>query len=387
MAFVFKYFGMFDPKNNHKFKGSFNPLLDEKVQFLDENGNTTTDAKQKKLLTAFEKEIDKELLLKAYRIMCLSRSQDDWQNKMQRLGKVLSFLTSTGQEACEVAYGLCIEQGKDWFSSAYRNNAAWLATGVPMHNIMLYWAGNEIGSKMPENVNTTPINIPIATQYSHATGLAFAEKYFGRDGVVFTTTGDGGSSEGEFYEAMNFAKLHEVPAIFCVENNQFAISTPRVKATKALNFAVKAIAVGMRSIKVDGNDFLACYAVCKEAANAARAGEGPSMIEFETYRLGPHSSSDDPSIYRDPQDYEAALKRDPLIRMRKYLIAKGYWSEAEQKALDKEQKDYVKKEFKLLEKTNVVALKDVFQYNYEKMPLHLEEQYEEARTFFPDADK
>ena len=276
MAFKFKYFGAFDPAKNYKFVGGFNPLHDEKLQFLDEHGTVTTNPKLKKIMP----QLEKDFLLKAYRLMCLSRAQDDWQNKMQRLGKVLSFLTSTGQEACEVAYGLCVEQGKDWFSSAYRNNAAWLATGVPMHNIMLYWAGNEIGSKMPENIKTTPINIPIATQYSHATGLAFAEKYFGRDGVVFTTTGDGGSSEGEFYEAMNFAKLHEVPAIFCVENNQFAISTPRVKATKALNFAVKAIAVGMRSIKVDGNDFLACYAVAKEAADAARAGLGPSMIEI-----------------------------------------------------------------------------------------------------------
>ncbi|AGM24860.1 pyruvate dehydrogenase (acetyl-transferring) E1 component subunit alpha [Spiroplasma chrysopicola] len=352
----------------------FNALKNEKLQIMDNTG--------KILKPELMPKISDEDILTAYKLMCLSRRQDDFQNKVQRQGRMLSFLSSTGQEAAEVAYAMQIIKGKDWFSPAYRNNAAWLTAGIPMRNIMLYWCGNEMGAKTPEGINVLPVNIPIATQYSHATGLAFAEKYNKTGGVVLTTTGDGGSSEGEFYEAMNFAKLHEVPAIFIVENNQFAISTPRKKATKAINFAVKGIAVGMRNILVDGNDFFAVYGAVQEAIALARKGEGPSLIECETYRIGPHSSADDPKVYRDEDNHQEQIKNDPLIRLKAYLIAKKKWSEQEQTKLDAEQDQFIKDEFAWVEANNNVDLKDIFAYTYEEMPNFLAKQYEEAKAFF-----
>lgn len=352
----------------------FNSLKNEMLQIMDATGKIVKPELMPK--------ISDDEVLTAYKLMCLSRRQDDFQNKIQRQGRMLSFLSSTGQEATEVAYGMQIIKGKDWFSSAYRNNSAWLATGVPMRNIMLYWCGNELGSKMPEGINTLPVNIPIATQYSHATGLAFAEKYSKRDGVVITTTGDGGTSEGEFYEAINFAQLHEVPAIFIVENNQYAISTPCRKATKAINFAVKGVAVGMRNILVDGNDFFAVYAAVQEAISFARKGEGPSLIECYTYRLGAHSSADDPKVYRDEKLHEESLKKDPLIRLKAYLIAQKKWSDKEQEKLDAEQDKFIKEEFAWVEANNNVSIHDIFAYTYAEMPKFLEEQYQEAEAFF-----
>lgn len=353
---------------------NFNSLNNEMVKIIDKDGNIIN----KHLMP----DISDINIIKAYKLMCLSRKQDEFQNKMQRQGRMLSFLGSTGQEAAEVAYGIQIIQGKDWFSPAYRNNAAWLATGVPMRNIMMYWCGNEIGSKMPEYIKTLPINIPIGTQYSHATGLGFAEKYNNTNGVVITTIGDGGSSEGEFYEAINFGKLHEVPVIYIVENNQWAISTPRYKATKSINFAIKAAAVGVRNILVDGNDFFAVYGVVKEAIKLARMGKGPSLIECHTYRLGAHSSSDDPKVYRPEKEFQEALLYDPLIRIKSYLINKRIWSNEMQKKLDLEQNEFIKNEFSWVEKNNIVDLRDIFQYTYFKMPDILEEQYQEAKEFF-----
>ncbi|AHF60776.1 pyruvate dehydrogenase [Spiroplasma mirum ATCC 29335] len=352
----------------------FDSLKNEMVQIMDKTGKIINPDLMPKIK-------DKDVV-EAYKLMCLSRKQDEFQNKIQRQGKMLSFLSSTGQEASEVAYAMQLIKGKDWFSPAYRNNAAWLAAGIPMRNIMLYWCGNELGTKTPEGINVLPVNIPIATQYSHATGLAFAEKYKGTDAVVITTTGDGGSSEGEFYEAMNFGKLHDVPAIYIVENNQYAISTPRKKATKAINFAVKAIGVGIRNVIVDGNDFFAVYGAVQEAIALARKGEGPSFIECNTYRLGAHSSADDPKVYRDEEQYQDALTKDPLIRMKAYLIDKKLWSEQDQEKLDKEQEEFIKNEFAWVEQNNVVELEDIFKYTYAEMPEFLQEQYEEAKAYF-----
>lgn len=357
-----------------KFINKFDPLKNERVQVLDEKGKVVNADLMPKIS-------DKELI-EAYKIMNLSRRQDSFQNNAQRQGRLLSFLSSTGQEACEVAYTLPLVKGQDWFVSGYRNNAAWLTMGMPVRNIMLYWAGNEMGGRAPEGVNSTPPNIIIGSQYSQATGIAFAEKFNKRKGVAVTTTGDGGMSEGETYEAMNFAKLHEVPVVFVCENNKWAISTPVVQATKAVNMAVKAIAVGMPSIKVDGNDFLASYAVAQEAIEFARTGNGPVLIEYDTYRLGAHSSSDDPKVYRPDGEFEEMEKFDPLIRLKAYMIEKGIWSDKDQTKLDQEQDDFIKAEFEWMEANKNYDLEDIFKYQYSELTPDLEEQLAEAKAFF-----
>jgi pyruvate dehydrogenase E1 component alpha subunit len=352
----------------------FDPLKDETVKVLDATGKVINPHLVPKISNAD--------LITAYKLMNLSRRQDDFQNKQQRLGRLLSFLSSTGQEASEVGYAMHLKKGVDYFCSGYRNNAAWLTTGIPVRNIMLYWVGNEYGARSPEGANVLPPNIVIGSQYSLATGLAFAEKYRKKPGVVLTTTGDGGTSEGETYEAMNFAKLHEVPVIFVVENNQWAISTPRVQATKALNFASKGIGVGMPGIKVDGNDFLAVYGVFAEAFDWVRSGKGPILVECDTYRLGAHSSSDNPDIYRPKDEYTEALKKDPLIRMKAYLESLKIWDEKAQQALDKEQDAHLNAEFKWMLENKDYDLKDIFQFMYAEMTPDLTQQYAEAQAFF-----
>ncbi|AKU79704.1 pyruvate dehydrogenase (acetyl-transferring) E1 component subunit alpha [Spiroplasma turonicum] len=357
-----------------KFLNVFDPLKNQRVELMDKNGKVLNEKLMPKLS-------DKQVI-EAYKLMNLSRRQDEFQNKVQRQGRLLSFLSSTGQEASEVGYAYPLIKGKDWFVPGYRNNAAWLTVGMPMRNIMLYWMGNEYGSKSPEGVNSLPPNIIIGSQYSHATGIAFAEKFKKTGGVALTTTGDGGMSEGETYEAMNFAKLHELPVIFVCENNKWAISTPYAKSTKAINIAVKGIGVGVPSIKVDGNDFFAVYAVVEEALDYARNGNGPVLIECDTYRLGAHSSSDNPKIYRPEDEFQDALTKDPLIRIKNYLINKGVWDDKKQEKLDKEQDEFISNEFDYAEKNKNYPLEDVFNFIYAEKTPELEEQYKEAKEFF-----
>lgn len=362
--------------------GKFDPLKDECVRVMDKDGNIINPKLMPK--------ISPEEVLEAYKIMNLSRRQDIYQNTMQRQGRLLSFLSSTGQEVCEVAYINALNKKTDHFASGYRNNAAWIAMGQKIRNIMLYWAGNELGAKSPDGVNSLPPNIVIGSQYSQATGIAFAEKYRKSGGVVVTTTGDGGTSEGETYEAMNFAKLHEVPVVFVCENNQWAISTARKEQTKSLNFAVKAIATGTPSIKVDGNDYLACIGVFKEVVEYVRNGNGPVFVECETYRLGAHSSSDNPDVYRPKGEFEAMQAYDPLVRLKKWLIENKVWSDKQQEELDAEHDKLVAAEFAWVEENKNYGLEEIFKYQYAEMDLFLKEQYEEAKAFFekyPDAAK
>lgn len=186
------------------------------------------------------------------------------------IGKVINFLSSKGQEGVEVAYASCLRPGIDWLVPAYRNNAAWITAGYPVEKVIQYWLGNEMGSQMPKGVNILPVNIPIATQYSHATGIAFAEKYKKDKGIVITTIGDGGTSEGEFSEAINFAAIHKLAVVFFVENNQWSLDTPTAKATMSPTFAQKGTAFGVPNIRVDGNDFFAVYYATQEAIERAK---------------------------------------------------------------------------------------------------------------------
>lgn len=326
--------------------------------------------------------ISDELLLKAYRFMCLSRKQEEIQTEISEGGKNLNFLASAGQEATEVGYAIHLRKGIDWLVPAYRNNAAWITAGFPIENIYLYWLGNEAGSKVPEDINVLPVNIPIGTQYSHATGIAFAEKFKQSDGIVITTIGDGGTSEGEVYEAMNFAAIHKLPVIFMVENNQWSLTTPRKKASATASLAIRGVGVGIASAQVDGNDFFAVYAMVEKAIARAKAGEGPTFIEAITYRRFAHSASDIKKDYYDPQLEAEWLKKDPLDRLRNYLIANKKWDETKQKQLDVENEVLIRNEINNAMNKKDTKLADIFQYTYAKMTPQLEEQLAEAQAYF-----
>ena len=225
-----------------------------------------------------------------------------------------------------------------------------------------------------------PINVPIGSQINHAAGIAYAGKLQKKNEVAIVFIGDGGTSHGEFHEGMNFAATFDLPMITVIQNNQYAISTPRHKATKAKTLAQKAIAYGIPGIQVDGNDPLAMYLAVKTARERAIKGEGPTLIEAVTYRIGPHTTSDNPKLYREDKEVEEWLKKDPIARFKKYLIDKKIWSNKQDEELYEEHRQNVLNTFKQVEETGSVELEEIFKYTYEKMTPNLEEQY----TYYKD---
>ena len=251
-----------------------------------------------------------------------------------------------------------------------------------MSDIMLFWNGNEMGSRMPEGVRILPVNVPIATQFSHAVGLSYAAKVKKLDEVAMTFIGDGGTSEGEFYEAMNFAKNLNTPTVFIIQNNQYAISTHRSKQSAAKTLSQKGIAAGLPHLQVDGNDIFAVYAAVLEARKLASAGKGPSLIECVAYRFGPHTTADNPDLYREKSEELEARKIGPIVRLKKYLIKNKLWTEEQDVELHKESKATVNAAFKEMQTKLDVKLDDVFNYTFEKLTPNLKSQLAEAKKLF-----
>ncbi|MBF4692697.1 pyruvate dehydrogenase (acetyl-transferring) E1 component subunit alpha [Fusibacter ferrireducens] len=355
-----------------------NPLVDEMIQILNPEGEVVKPE--------WMPELSKEMLLKMYKTMRLSRIIDEKTLQYQRQGRMLTYAPNLGQEAAQVGSAAAIRQS-DWVAPSFRELGVWLYKGAPLYNVFLYWFGNELGMKMPEEVRILPVSIPIASQMQHAAGLAYATKLKGEDDVTIAYVGDGGTSQGDFHEALNFASVKNTPNVFVIQNNQFAISTRRAIQSKAKTMAQKAIGYGIPGIQVDGNDIFAMYAVTKEAVERARNGEGPTLIEAYTYRLGAHTTSDDPTVYRDESEVEEWRKKDPIDRLRIYLFNQGFWSEAEEEAFVNEQSEFVKQTFEAVEQSGLTPLEDVFDYVYaEKTPI-LETQYQERKAFYAKEGK
>jgi pyruvate dehydrogenase E1 component alpha subunit len=253
--------------------------------------------------------------------------------------------------------------------------------GVTLEQAYLYWAGYERGNHFNENVRVLPIDVIIGSQINHAAGLAYASKILKKDEVVLTMIGDGGTSTGEFYEGLNFGAVFDVPMVVIIQNNQYAISTPRAKATKSATLAQKAIAFGIPGVQVDGNDILAMYAVTKEAVDYARKGNGPVLIEAVTYRLGAHTTSDDPTIYRHDDEVKAWEAKDPLIRFKQYLMDRKLLTEEADQAFEEEYNKFVQDTFIVVENTGPEELENVFKYTFAEMTPQLKEQYEYMKNF------
>lgn len=356
----------------------YDPLKKKRLSILDEKG--------KIINKDLEPDIDKETLLKMYKTMALGRIADTKALQYQRQGRMLTYAPNKGQEAAQVGAAAAMQE-QDWFVPAFRELNAMLYRGVTLEQMYLYWYGNEWGSHFDEGVKVLPINIIIGSQINHASGVAYASKILKKNEVAVASIGDGGTSHGEFYEGMNFASSFDLPLVVMIQNNQYAISTPRKKATKAETLAQKAVAFGIPGMQVDGNDVLAMYVAMKESIEYARSGKGPVLIEAYTYRLGPHTTSDDPTLYREDSEVAMWEKRDPMIRFKKYLIDKGYWSEKEDKALDAEQTKFVGETFKKVEQSGTAELLDVFKYTYKEMTPQLTEQYETHKKFLEEGGK
>ncbi|MDO4773400.1 MAG: pyruvate dehydrogenase (acetyl-transferring) E1 component subunit alpha [Bacillota bacterium] len=351
----------------------FEPNKGKMLQIIDEKGKL----KNKSLLPNLED----EQLIEMLRTMITARTTDETMMKLQRQGRMPTFPPNLGQEAV-IGSAVALEKGKDWMVITYRELAAWLYFGMPLESILTYWSGSELGSKIPEDVNMTPISVPLATQCQHAAGIAFANKYQKNDKVTLCYIGDGATSQGDFHEAINFCAINETASVFVIQNNQWAISTPISIQTKSKTFAGKGEAYGVRGIVVDGNDALAVYAATKEAIDLARAGKGPSIIEMYTYRMGPHTTSDDPSVYRDEAITEEWRKKDPIDRLEAYLIEKGAWTPEQSEKLREEVVENFKTTFEKVEKMEDTPLEEVFNYIYANRTPDLQKQYEERKAYY-----
>lgn len=319
-------------------------------------------------------------LLYLYKTMLYSRTIDEKALSYQRQGRMLTYAPNIGQEAAQVGSAYAMEK-EDWLVPAFRELGAWLVRGVPLKNIYRYWYGNEWGSHMPEGVKVLPVSVPIASQFQHAAGIGMANNIKGEKNVVVTYVGDGGTSHGDFHEALNFAAVFKAPVVFIIQNNQYAISVPRKQQTMSKTLAQKAIAYSMPGIVVDGNDILAIYAATKEAINRARNGEGPTLIEAFTYRLAAHTTSDDPTLYRKDEEVQEWWKKDPILRFKKYLLNKSILTEEWEEKTKKELEIDVMSTFEEIEKTSDTLIEDIFKYHYETMPPQLEEQLEDYKAF------
>lgn len=278
--------------------------------------------------------------------MLLARRLDERAWILHRQGKIAFHISGIGQEAAQVGAAFALRKGEDWVVPYYRDLALMLYLGYTPREFMLSLMGKREepssgGRQMPSHWSLRRANVvshsaPVATQTPHAVGIALAIKMRREDKVVLTTIGEGATSQGEWYEAVNWAAIHRLPVIFMVENNHYAISEPIEKQMAVEGAAAKACGLGLEGIAVDGTDALAVYDVVARAVEKARRGEGPTLIEARMYRLTPHSSDDDDRSYRSRDEVEAHKRRDPLLRMRQHLEAQGWLSTERLQAMEAE---------------------------------------------------
>ena len=273
-----------------------------------------------------------DALIALYRGMVLLRSVDAKAVVLQRTGRLGTYGVALGQEAVSIGMASAM-RSDDVLFPTYRDTGAFLWRGVTIEEILTYWSGDERGSNFAVPREDFPVCITIGSQAPHAAGAAYAFKLKRQDRVAVCSFGDGGTSKGEIYEAMNFASLHKLPVVFVINNNQWAISVPLKLQTAAATLAQKAIAAGMPGEQVDGNDVIAMRASMDEALVRARSGGGPTLIEAVTYRLGDHTTADDARRYRSDDEVKAHWQQEPIARLKKYLVAQNVWSKADEEAL------------------------------------------------------
>jgi pyruvate dehydrogenase E1 component alpha subunit len=266
-----------------------------------------------------------EQIKRLYEILVKVRTFDHRALNLQREGRIGTYASVFGQEASQVGTAFALEQS-DWVFPSFRENGVLIARGYEMYMVLQYWGGDERGIQVPDGLNIFTISIPVGTHLPHAVGAAMAAKYKGDKTVTLAYFGDGGTSEGDFHEGMNFAGVFKAPVVFICQNNQWAISVPRSKQTAAKTLAQKAFAYGFEGIQVDGNDIFAVYKATKEALEKARSGGGPTLIECFTYRMSDHTTADDASRYRAKEEVEAWKVRDPILRLKLFMEKKGLWT-------------------------------------------------------------
>lgn len=346
------------------------------TQFLDAEGQAQGE------LPAFAK--DPEQLRAMYRWMVHTRAFDKKAVALQRTGQLGTYAACLGQEGIGVGLGYALKR-EDIFIPAYREYAAQFIRGVKMREILLYWGGDERGmlyegSGSPHDF---PLSVPIGTHVPHSIGVGYALKLKKEPRAVLVSCGDGATSKGDFYEAVSSAKVWDLPVVFLVSNNHWAISLPFDRQTGARTVAQKGIAGGLPSEQVDGNDVIATRFVLERALDRARSGGGPSLIEAVTYRLHDHTTADDARRYRSEEEVKAAWERCPIKRMKAYLTAQKLWTDADETKAQEEGTalgEAAAKEFLTMPPQ---PPEEIFDHLYEKLPRQYQWQRDEVKAAGP----
>ncbi|PLR75848.1 pyruvate dehydrogenase (acetyl-transferring) E1 component subunit alpha [Bacillus sp. V3-13] len=337
-------------------------------QILNEEGEVVNEAAMPNL--------SDEQLQELMRRMVYTRILDQRSISLNRQGRLGFYAPTAGQEASQLASQFALEK-EDFILPGYRDVPQMIWHGLPLYQAFLFSRGHFRGNQIPEGVNVISPQIIIGAQIVQAAGVALGMKKRNQKSVAITYTGDGGASQGDFYEGMNFAGAFKAPAIFVVQNNQFAISTPVEKQSAAKTIAQKAIAAGIPGVQVDGMDPLAVYVAVREARERAINGEGPTLIETLTYRYGPHTmAGDDPTRYRTSDLDNEWERKDPLVRFRKFLETKGIWNEEMENEVIEKAKEDIKEAIKKADETPKQTVTDLISNMYEELPNNLKEQYD-----------
>lgn len=322
---------------------------------------------------------DTALLVSLYRFMVQARVFDLKAVSLQRTGRLGTYAVALGQEAAAVGVASAMRQ-EDVLLPSYRDNAALLWRGVKMEEILLFWGGDERGNCSSGPPHDFPFCVPVASQAPHAAGVAYAFRLRKEPRVAVCLFGDGATSKGDVWEAMNFAGVQKLPAVFVIVNNQWAISVPLKLQTAAETLAQKAIAAGFYGEQVDGNDVIAVRAASAAAIAAARRGDGPRLIEAVTYRLGDHTTADDAARYRSPEEVQARWKDEPIARLRAYLVAQKAWGKIEEERLAAECQAKVEAAIERYLATPARAPESMFDHLYAVLPKIYMRQRDELKA-------
>lgn len=345
----------------------FDPLRGEQLQVLAPDGQAAA---------ALLPPLDDATLRLIYQRMLTARLADRRCMLLQREGRMGTYPPLEGQEGCQVGSALALKT-TDWIVPSFRELAVLLSREVELATILLYWMGQEAGSCVPREKRVLPVSIPVGSHTLHAAGMAMAIRYQKQADAVICYFGDGATSEGDFHEALTFAGVAKAPVVFFCQNNGWAISVPRQQQCAAASLAAKGVGYGMPGIQIDGNDPFAAYLATNAALERARAGEGPTLIEALTYRFGPHTTSDDPSRYRDAAEVEQRRALDPLRRYRSFLEQRGLWSAGWEDELTRKAETWLEAAIAKAERHPKPQPADMFASMFAELPPHLQAQRDE----------
>jgi 2-oxoisovalerate dehydrogenase E1 component subunit alpha len=323
---------------------------------------------------------DAESLRRMYRTMVRARAFDAKAVNLQRTGKLGTYPSCLGQEGIHIGVGAAMH-ADDVLFTVYREVGTKFWRGVDMYGVLMYWGGDERGTLYAHNPQDFPFCVPIGSQMPQAAGTAFAMQIRGERRCTLAFIGDGGTSQGAFYEAINLAGAKSLPLVCVIVNNRYAISVPVEQQTAAQTLAQKAIAAGIPAQQVDGNDALIVRQVVAEAVERARSGGGPSVIEALSYRLGDHTTSDDATRYRSRDEVEQAWQREPIGRLRAFLTARNLWSDTAEEELKRECAEEIDAAVKQYLATPKQSTDSMFDYLYAELPANLRGQRDEARRY------